>query len=80
MFDGEEGWVWCVLKEVHSFGLVLFCSACLIMLVKQPLKFIIHTIRCMTKLQSKQLRNNRMIFSAIAIPILREIMLFQAHT
>ncbi len=47
---------------------------------KQPLKFIIHTIRCMTKWQSKQLGNNGMIFSAIVIPIIREIMLFKGES
>ena len=47
---------------------------------KQPLKFIIHTIRCMTKWQSKQLGNHRMILSAIVIPIIREIMLFKGES
>jgi hypothetical protein len=47
---------------------------------KQTLKFIIYTIRCMTKWQSKQLGNNGMIFSAIVIPIIREIMLFKGES
>ena len=34
----------------------------------------------MTKWQSKQLGNNGMIFSAIVIPIIREIMLFKGES
>ena len=47
---------------------------------KKTLRFIIQTITCMPRLQSKQLINHETVFSAIVIPTLPVIMLFQAHT